>query len=593
MEIYRWTYAKPSTLSGNFVMNRVNQFCLSLILIVGIGACAEPNKPVVNNQIDSSTALTTTTIDSRRLSDIVKVLASDEFEGRAPGGPGEEKTIAFLIDQFESLDLEPGGVDGTWTHSVPLIHSQLALDGNLSVSAGNASQTWQQGVDVAVSTVRAVESVVIVGAPLVFVGFGAEAPERDWDDFGHMDLNGKVAIFLVNDPDFSAKDDEPVAGRFGNQRMTYYGRWTYKYEEAARRGALAALVIHEDKAAGYGWGVASSSPGEQFALAETSGPLPPLLQGWLHYDAAVELFASAGLNLVEQRERARRDDFSAFELPEVSLSASFSVALETIESQNVLARLAGSTQSQETLMVSSHWDAFGQGKPDAQGRTVRPGANDDALGTAGVIELARVLKAGSPMARSVVFAVWTAEESGLLGSAAYAAKPIYPLHSTVANFTLDILQTAGPARDVILVGEGQSDLEEDLRRAAAKQSRVVTPENLPENGLFFRADHFSLARQGVPVLLLMGIAGGADLVEGGRTAGDQWIADYTGNCYHQTCDAWSAAWDLRGAVDDIELVHTIIRDLGNSTRWPQLMEDSEFSAIRAKTHNHRATPPAN
>jgi Zn-dependent M28 family amino/carboxypeptidase len=574
-------------------MNRVNQFCLSLILIVGIGACAEPNKPVVNNQIDSSTALTTTTIDSRRLSDIVKVLASDEFEGRAPGGPGEEKTIAFLIDQFESLDLEPGGVDGTWTHSVPLIHSQLALDGNLSVSAGNASQTWQQGVDVAVSTVRAVESVVIVGAPLVFVGFGAEAPERDWDDFGHMDLNGKVAIFLVNDPDFSAKDDEPVAGRFGNQRMTYYGRWTYKYEEAARRGALAALVIHEDKAAGYGWGVASSSPGEQFALAETSGPLPPLLQGWLHYDAAVELFASAGLNLVEQRERARRGDFSAFELPEVSLSASFSVALETIESQNVLARLAGSTQSQETLMVSSHWDAFGQGKPDAQGRTVRPGANDDALGTAGVIELARVLKAGSPMARSVVFAVWTAEESGLLGSAAYAAKPIYPLHSTVANFTLDILQTAGPARDVILVGEGQSDLEEDLRRAAAKQSRVVTPENLPENGLFFRADHFSLARQGVPVLLLMGIAGGADLVEGGRTAGDQWIADYTGNCYHQTCDAWSAAWDLRGAVDDIELVHTIIRDLGNSTRWPQLMEDSEFSAIRAKTHNHRATPPAN
>lgn len=574
-------------------MNRVNQFCLSLILIVGIGACAEPNKPVVNNQIDSSTALTTTTIDSRRLSDIVKVLASDEFEGRAPGGPGEEKTIAFLIDQFESLDLEPGGVDGTWTHSVPLIHSQLALDGNLSVSAGNASQTWQQGVDVAVSTVRAVESVVIVGAPLVFVGFGAKAPERDWDDFGHMDLNGKVAIFLVNDPDFSAKDDEPVAGRFGNQRMTYYGRWTYKYEEAARRGALAALVIHEDKAAGYGWGVASSSPGEQFALAETSGPLPPLLQGWLHYDAAVELFASAGLNLVEQRERARRDDFSAFELPEVSLSASFSVALETIESQNVLARLAGSTQSQETLMVSSHWDAFGQGKPDAQGRTVRPGANDDALGTAGVIELARVLKAGSPMARSVVFAVWTAEESGLLGSAAYAAKPIYPLHSTVANFTLDILQTAGPARDVVLVGEGQSDLEEDLRRAAAKQSRVVTPENLPENGLFFRADHFSLARQGVPVLLLMGIAGGADLVEGGRTAGDQWIADYTGNCYHQTCDAWSADWDLRGAVDDIELFHTIIRDLGNSTRWPQLMEDSEFSAIRAKTHNHRATPPAN
>jgi hypothetical protein len=298
-------------------------------------------------------------------------------------------------------------------------------------------------------------------------------------------------------------------------------------------------------------------------------------------------------SMTEQRERARRDDFSAFELPQVSLNARFNVSLETIQSQNVLARLPGSTQADETLMVSSHWDAYGQGEPDAQGRTVRPGANDDALGTAGVIELARVLKAGSPLARSVVFAVWTAEESGLLGSAAYAMKPIYPLHSTVANFTLDILQTAGPARDVILVGEGQSDLEYDLVRAAAKQSRVVTPENLPENGLFFRADHFSLARQGVPVLLLMGIAGGADLIEGGRAAGDQWIADYTGNCYHQTCDAWSADWDLRGAVEDIELFHTILRDLGNSARWPQLNTGSEFSAIRAETHHLRATPAVN
>jgi len=574
-------------------MKRFNQFCISLSLIVGISACGPSTKTVIDNPMDAAIVAKPAQINSQRLSDIVKVLASDEFEGREPGGPGEPKTIAFLVDQFQTLGLEPGGVEGSWTHAVPLIHTQLAEDGSLSISGGLASQTWQQGIDVAVSTVRAVKTVGIDDAPLVFVGFGANAPERDWDDFGDVDLNGKVAVFLVNDPDFSAKVDEPVAGRFGNRRMTYYGRWAYKYEEAARRGALAALVIHEDKAAGYGWGVASSSTGEQFALAETTGPLPPLLQGWLHYDAAVKLFASAGLDLVEQRERARRDDFSAFELPQVSLNARFKVSLETIQSQNVLARLPGSTQADETLMVSSHWDAYGQGEPDAQGRTVRPGANDDALGTAGVIELARVLKAGSPLARSVVFAVWTAEESGLLGSAAYAMKPIYPLHSTVANFTLDILQTAGPARDVILVGEGQSDLEYDLVRAAAKQSRVVTPENLPENGLFFRADHFSLARQGVPVLLLMGIAGGADLIEGGRAAGDQWIADYTGNCYHQTCDAWSADWDLRGAVEDIELFHTILRDLGNSARWPQLNTGSEFSAIRAETHHLRATPAVN
>ena len=568
-------------------MNHFNFIILTLTVFVGLSACSEVEKPFDNDQIITSSYEKPTSIDSQRLSNIVKVLASDEFEGRAPGGPGEAKTIKFLIDQFQSLGLEPGGTDGTWTHAVPLIHTQLASDGRLSVSVGDMSQNWVQGLDVAVSTVRPVDKIDIQSAQLVFVGFGASAPERNWDDYGEIDLTGKIAIFLVNDPDFSANESEPVWGRFGNKRMTYYGRWAYKYEEAARRGALAALVIHEDKAAGYGWNVASSGPGSQFALAESSGPTPPILQGWLHYDAASALFAAAGMDLVEQRRLARSDDFSAFELPQTSLSASFNVSMEKIESQNVLARLPGHSQADEILMVSAHWDAYGQGEPDSSGRTVRPGANDDALGTAGVIELARVLKAGEPMARSVVFAAWTAEEAGLLGSAAYAAKPIYPLHSTVANFTLDILQTAGLAKDVILVGEGQSDLEEDLMRAAALQSRVVTPENLPENGLFFRADHFSLARQGVPVLLLMGIAGGADLIEGGRVAGDQWIAEYTGNCYHQTCDAWSADWDLHGAVEDIELFHTILRDLGDSTRWPQLKSSSEFKAIRSETDAQR------
>jgi len=568
-------------------MNHFYFIILTLTVFVGLSACSEVEKPFDNDQTITSSYEKPTSIDSQRLSNIVKVLASDEFEGRAPGGPGEAKTIEFLIDQFQSLGLEPGGTGGTWTHAVPLVHTQLATDGRLSVSVGDMSQNWVQGLDVAVSTVRPVDKIDIQSAQLVFVGFGASAPERNWDDYGEIDLTGKIAIFLVNDPDFSANDSEPVWGRFGNKRMTYYGRWAYKYEEAARRGALAALVIHEDKAAGYGWNVASSGPGSQFALAESSGPTPPILQGWLHYDAASALFAAAGMDLVEQRRLARSDDFSAFELPQTSLSASFNVSMEKIESQNVLAKLPGHSQADEILMVSSHWDAYGQGEPDSLGRTVRPGANDDALGTAGVIELARVLKAGEPMARSVVFAAWTAEEAGLLGSAAYAAKPIYPLHSTVANFTLDILQTAGLAKDVILVGEGQSDLEEDLMRAAALQSRVVTPENLPENGLFYRADHFSLARQGVPVLLLMGIAGGADLIEGGRVAGDQWIADYTGNCYHQTCDAWSADWDLRGAVEDIELFHTILRDLGDSTRWPQLKSSSEFKAIRSETDAKR------
>lgn len=527
-------------------------------------------------------------IDTTRLSDTVKVLASDEFEGRAPGGVGEQKTVAYLIDRFKALGLEPGGENDGWTQAVPLIHTQLQTPVSLAFKLGNSQQQLAQATDIAISTAHPVEHITIDNAPVVFVGFGASAPERQWDDFGSIDLAGKVALFLVNDPDFAAEPGEPVAGRFGNRRMTYYGRWAYKFDEASRRGAIAALVIHEDKAAGYGWNVASSSPGENFSIVREAGAAQPItLQGWLQGEAAAQLFNSAGLNLDEQRELARSPDFAAFELDGVSFSADVAVTTAVIESQNVLAVLPGTSRPDETLMVSAHWDAFGLGEPDANGHRVRPGANDDALGIAGVLELARVLKTDGPLQRSVVFAAWTAEESGLLGSAAYASKPIYPLETTVANLTLDILQTAGPARDVILVGEGQSDLEGDLERAAALQGRVVTPESLPENGLFFRADHFSLARRGVPVLLIMGIAGGSDLVEGGRAAGDQWIADYIANCYHQTCDAWDANWDLRGAAQDIELFRTIIKELGNSSRWPQWQEGSEFKKHRAQSRSRR------
>ncbi len=527
-------------------------------------------------------------IESTRLSETVKVLASDEFEGRAPGSPGEEKTVPYLIQRFADLGLQPGGENGTWTQAVPLIHTQLQNPVKLLVNSAEGDFPLEQAVDVEVSTTRPLEKISIENAAVVFVGFGAFAPERQWDDFGDIDLAGKIAIFLVNDPDFAAGPDEAVAGRFGGKRMTYYGRWMYKFEEAARRGALAALVIHEDKAAGYGWNVASSSPGENYSIVQAEDAIRPVtLQGWLHNDAARRMFKTAGLDLDEQRRLARNPDFQAFELEGVSFSADLSTKVERIESQNILALLPGDKRADETIMVSAHWDAYGLGEPDEQGRRVRPGANDDALGMAGVLELARVLKETGGLQRSVVFAAYTAEESGMLGSQAYAADPVYPLEKTVANLTLDILQTAGPARDVILVGEGQSELENDLASAAALQGRVVTPENLPENGLFFRADHFPLAREGVPVLLLMGIAGGADLIEGGRAAGDQWIADYTGNCYHQTCDSWDPDWDLRGAVQDIELFLTIVKDLGDSARWPEWKQGSEFKDIRDKSRGQR------
>ncbi len=520
-------------------------------------------------------------IDAESMSSIVKTMASDAFEGRAPGTPGETRTVEYLVERLRAIGLQPGGANGSWTQDVPMLRTRVQAPAVMGFTGGNRQLPLAQGETVELRTALPLESIEVQDVPVVFVGFGADAPEQDWDDYGDIDLTGKLAVFLVNDPDFAAAPGEPVAGRFGGRRMTYYGRWAYKYEEAARRGAFGAVVIHETEAAGYDWSVAAAGAGEQVALdGDLAAEDSITVQGWLHHDTATKLLAMAGQDLDALRVAARKPDFEAFELQGVSFSADLAVELTRFESRNVLGLLPGAARPDEFIMVSAHWDAYGIGEPDPQGRVVRPGANDDALGSAGVLEIARVLKAGPPLARSVVFAFWTAEESGLIGSKAYASQPVYPLATTVANFTLDILQTAGRARDVILVGKGQSELEDDMARLAKGQGRDVTEENLPENGLFYRADHFSLARAGVPVLLIMGIAGGADLVEGGREAGNQWIADYVGNCYHKPCDAWSADWDLAGAVQDVELIRQLVEDLGNSTRWPQWKAGSEFKSIR-------------
>jgi Zn-dependent M28 family amino/carboxypeptidase len=527
-------------------------------------------------------------ISANKLSDMVKVLASDEFEGRAPGTPGEDKTVAYLIAQMQKIGLEPGGAKGSWTQAVPMMRSEVKPSAKMSFSKADTVLTLAQGNSVSVDTATARTSIVAADLPVVFVGFGANAPEQDWDDYGDIDLTDKLAIYLVNDPDFAAEPEEPVAGRFGNRRMTYYGRWAYKFEEAARRGAFGALVIHETKAAGYDWSVAAAGAGENVSLANKDPKaLPVKLQGWLHNDAAHELLATAGHDLDALRVKARQPEFQAFELEGIRFDADLEVDITTFDSQNVLGLIPGSARPDEVIMASAHWDAYGVGAPDEQGRTVRAGANDDALGSAGILELARVIKAQPALERSVLLAFWTAEEAGLVGSMAYAADPIFPIEKTVANFTLDILQTAGAAKDVILVGKGQSELEDDLARVAEAAGRYVTEENLPENGLFYRADHFSMARVGVPVLLMMGIAGGADLVVGGREAGNQWIADYVGNCYHKPCDAWSADWDLTGAVQDIELFHQLISELGNAKRWPAWKQGSEFKALREQSASVR------
>ena len=534
-----------------------------------------------------ATPLAAQEISADRLAATVKVLASDTFEGRAPGTAGEDRTIGYLIGRFQALGLEAGGVNGSWTQEVPLLRTQLGTATRFAVKVGGGEIAWTPGTDVYVSTLQPVDLAAVAHAPLVFVGYGVTAPERKWDDFKGADLKGKVAVFLVNDPDFAAAKSEPVSGKFGGRTMTYYGRWTYKFEEAARRGAVAALIVHETEAAGYGWSVVTAPHGENYDLVRAPDKLTSLaLQGWLSGEAAQALFAAAGQDLAKLRSAARSPKFRPVAL-NATLDAAVPSTHAVVASHNVLARIQGTSHADETVLYGAHWDAYGRGAPDAQGRVFRAGANDDGLGVAGLLEIARAFKVGPAPQRSVVFGVWTAEERGLLGSEAYATNPVYPFATTVANLTLDILQTAGAAHDVILVGQGKSTLEDDLTKFAAVRGRSVSVESLPERGLFYRADHFSLAKRGVPPLLMMGIAGASDLVVGGKAAGQAWVDAYTGKCYHQTCDVWSPDWDLAGAVQDVEVMRAIGADLATSRRWPQWQPGSEFAQVRNATKAER------
>ena len=532
-------------------------------------------------------------ISGARLSDITRVLASDDFEGRAPGTPGEAKTVDFLVAQFKALGLKPGGEDGGWTQAVPLIRTQVPADAAMSVTIGNEKLPLVQNKDVAALTLRPVGRVVIENAPLVFVGYGVTAPERDWDDYKGVDLNGKIAIFLINDPDFEALPAEAVNGKFDGRAATYYARWTYKFEEAVRRGAIGALIVHETPGAGYGWNTAIAPNGEGFDIVRADPTREKVLvQAWLHRDTAVAMFRKAGLDFEALKVQARGAGFRPVTLEGAVFAANYPVTHARIESRNVIAVLPGRKWPAETVMVAAHWDAYGIGDPDASGDRIRRGAADDALGIAGVLEVARAFAGGPRPERSLVFAAWTAEERGLLGSEHYAVHPVHPLETTVANLTIDVLQTAGPARDVVLVGAGQNELDSLLARAAAAQGRTITPDAKPERGLAFRADHFPVAKRGVPALLLMAIGGGADLVEGGREAGDRWVADFTAHCYHQPCDAWRADWDLRGATQDVALVYAMARELANSKDWPAWNSGSQFKAIRDATSARRGARAA-
>ncbi|MGE5562626.1 MAG: M28 family metallopeptidase [Bacillota bacterium] len=558
--------------------------CLGLLSLLALGAAPPPpiSKP--------PTALER--IDMKHMSEVTRVLASDEFQGRAPGTPGEDKTIPYLIEQFKAAGLEPAGENGGWTQTVPMIHTQLKAPVNVSVTQSGQALPLRFPDDIYLGTVRPVDRVRIENAPMVFVGYGVTAPERGWDDFKGVDLHGKVAVMLVNDPDFEAAAGEPVAGKFGGKTMTYYGRWTYKYEEAARRGAIAALVVHETEGAGYPWTVVKSPAGESYAIAlPADAPQPVLLQGWIQRDVAASLLKRAGYDYEAVKRQARTAAFRPIDL-KAQLSADIPVTVAQITSHNVLGKLTGTTYPNETVSYGGHWDAYGIGPPDKQGRTIRPGAADDALGLAAMLENARLFASGPRPQRTLLFAAWTGEERGLLGSEYYAQHPLFPMETMVANMTFDTLQWNGPVKDAVLVGKGQSsDMEALLAEAAKEQGRYVTDENHPERGLFYRADHFSFAKRGVPVLLDMALAGAYDMVNGGRPAGEAWLTSFTTNCYHQTCDAWSPTWNLQGAAQEAALFYAIGERLANSREWPQWNASSEFAKVRAQSAGSR-TPTA-
>lgn len=529
-------------------------------------------------------------ISIERMSEITRVLASDEFQGRSMGTVGEDKTVAYLIEQFKAAGLEPGGEHGGWTQTVPMIRTKLQAPVKLSVRQGGKATELRFPDDIYLSTVRATDRARIADAPMVFVGYGVTAPERGWDDFKGVDLKGKVAVFLVNDPDFEAAAGEPAAGKFSGQTMTYYGRWTYKFEEAARRGAIAAIIVHDTPGAGYGWNVVQSAAGENFHIVlPPEAQQPVLLQGWIQGPVAEAMFKREGLDLAALRRQARTAQFKPI-LLKATFSADASVELNRITSRNVLGKLTGSKFPNETVSYGGHWDAYGVGPADAQGRTIRPGAADDALGLAAMIEIARQFASGPRPARTLLFAAWTAEERGLLGSEYYAQHPLYPHETMVANLTLDTLQFAGSVKDVVLVGRGQGQMEELLAQAAQVQNRYVTPENHPERGLFYRADHFSLAKRGVPVLLNMALAGAYDMENGGREAGERWLSEFTANCYHQTCDAWSPDWDLSGATQEAKLFFLIGARLAKGREWPQWSPTSEFAKVRQQSEAARRQP---
>ena len=518
--------------------------------------------------------------DAARISEEIRLLSDDSFEGRGIATPAEQKVIDFVSQRFAEAGFAPGGENGGWTQAVTL--NRIASSNiSASLTQGGMTTALTQGQEVTISSRLPGSKVDLKDVPLVFVGYGVNAPERNWNDF-KTDVRGKIIVVLVNDPDF----EEPELNTFGGKAMTYYGRWTYKYEEAARQGAAGVLIVHETAPAAYGWTTVQNSWSvPQFdILRENAAAERVPVEAWIQRDVAEKLFAAAGVDFEEQKRLARSADFQPVDL-KATMDVSFDVASEQIVTHNIVARLEGSKRPNETILYGAHWDHIGVDAGEGvNGDRIFNGAVDNASGTVAIIEIARRFGQGPRPERSIVMVAFTGEESGLLGSEYYAANPLYPLETTAAGFNIDAANVYGRKDKLNITGFGHSDLDDRLSAIANTQGRGIVPDAGAAAGIYFRSDHFPLVKRGVPMSYINSAGDFRDAPIEPRLAAQ---AEYGRIGYHQVADEWSADWDLAGMIEDMEVSYQAGAALANSTDWPQWKPTSEFSAVRATSQGQR------
>lgn len=520
-------------------------------------------------------------ITEQDLSLRIKELSSDNFEGRAPGTPGGIAASQYIADEMNSIGLIPMGSDGSYFQSVELTAQTLLPNSQMNINFDRESVF--DGNDKKNSvywTKRLNENIDIKSSELVFVGYGINAPEYNWNDYSEIDVKGKTVLILINDPGFATQDETLFKGN----AMTYYGRWTYKYEEAARQGAAAAIIIHETAPASYGWQVVSGSwSGEQYDLVRPDkGASRTALEGWMTYSKTEELLLKVGLELKDLEANATENNFKALSIPRLTLSASLKQNIKTTVSRNVAGGVIGSKYPEDFVLYMAHWDHLGMNLEIEGPDKIYNGAVDNATGTAAIIEIAEAFKTGIQPERSALFLAVTAEESGLLGSAYYAEEPLVPLKNTIAGINIDAMLPLGRTKDMKVIGYGASELEGLLESTLDRRNMYIVPDDKPEAGYYYRSDHISLAKKGVPMLYA---DPGNEHEDYGLIFGEDFSDDYTKNRYHKPADEYNDTWDLSGIKQTSEILYELGYNLANSTMWPNWYEGTEFRSLRTKMMN--------